>query len=87
MKTKSQAIFRAILKKNDESLPIDTPDQRKRQHLQNSQALAMSPQKPESHVQMFQDFVKRVVSKLIEKEAYNASSKEARNKNPKDHKT
>ena len=87
MKTRSQAIFRAILKKNDESLPIDTPEQRKRQHSQNTQALAMSPQKPESHVQMFQDFVKRVVSKLIEKEAYNASSKDARNKNPKDHKT
>lgn len=87
MKTKSQAIFRAILKKNDESLPIDTPDQRKRQHLQNSQALAMSPQKPESHVQMFQDFVKRVVSKLIEKEAYNASSKETSHTKTKDKKT
>ncbi len=87
MKTKSQAIFRAILKKNDESLPIDTPDQRKRQHLQNSQALAMSPQKPESHVQMFQDFVKRVVSKLIEKEAYNASSKETSRTKTEDKKT
>ena len=73
---KNQVFF----KKSDETFPIDTPEHRKKQHAQNSKALALSPQNPNSKLKLLQEFVKQIIGK--EKNQY-ASSKKTSSKDRK----